>query len=294
MVDDVGKTKQRIGLVLSGGGARGAYEAGVMSVLGPALDQRGERPSIYIGTCVGAVNATYQAAAAHLPAEEEAAGGVERWRQVQKNTIMRPILLRQAPAHRGPLPRRDHVPPRRAPAEPARPEAVRAQPRSLDRLGGPAPQRRVGGGRRGRHRRDGRAHGPHRRVRRGSPRTGHPSLARDRLRADATGRAPRARLGCDPDPLPAGARRRAARCARLVRRRRHPAEHPDQAGARPRRRTLGGGRDRLGRRALEPPRPPRHGAARLRRRRAARPAGHARRPGRRGHAHPRQHQHVLR
>ena len=67
MVDDVGK-KQRIGLVLSGGGARGAYEAGVMSVLGPALDQRGERPSIYIGTSVGAVNAAYQAAAAHLPA----------------------------------------------------------------------------------------------------------------------------------------------------------------------------------------------------------------------------------
>ena len=43
-------------------------------------------------------------------------------------------------------------------------------------------------------------------------------------------------------------------------------------------------------------RPGRHDvrAARLRRRRAARPAGHARRPGGRGHAHPRQHQHVLR
>jgi NTE family protein len=89
--------RERIGLVLSGGGARGAYEAGVMSVLGPALDARGERPSIYIGTSVGAVNATYQAAAAHLPAAQEAAGGIERWRQVQKNTIIRPILLRQAP-----------------------------------------------------------------------------------------------------------------------------------------------------------------------------------------------------
>ena len=68
MVDDVEK-KERIGLVLSGGGARGAYEAGVMSVLGPALDRRGERPTIYIGTSVGAVNAAYLASAATLSAE---------------------------------------------------------------------------------------------------------------------------------------------------------------------------------------------------------------------------------
>jgi NTE family protein len=88
---------KRIGLVLSGGGARGAYEAGVMSVLSPALERRGERPSIYIGTSVGAVNAAYLAAAAHLPAEQEAAGGIARWRQVQKSTIIRPILMRQAP-----------------------------------------------------------------------------------------------------------------------------------------------------------------------------------------------------
>ncbi len=96
MLPDVLK-RQRIGLVLSGGGARGAYEAGVMSVLSPALDARGERPTIYIGTSVGAVNAAYLAAAAHLPADLEAKGSIDRWRQVQKNTIIRPILLRQAP-----------------------------------------------------------------------------------------------------------------------------------------------------------------------------------------------------
>jgi NTE family protein len=96
MCPDVLK-RQRIGLVLSGGGARGAYEAGVMSVLSPALDARGERPTIYIGTSVGAVNAAYLAAAAHLPAEAEASGSIARWREVQKSTIIRPILLRQAP-----------------------------------------------------------------------------------------------------------------------------------------------------------------------------------------------------
>jgi NTE family protein len=87
----------RIGLVLSGGGARGAYEAGVMSVLGPALAARGERPSIYIGTSVGAVNAAYMAASEHLPADEAGEGGLQRWREVSKGTIIRPILLRQAP-----------------------------------------------------------------------------------------------------------------------------------------------------------------------------------------------------
>ena len=69
--------RDRIGLVLSGGGARGAYEAGVMAVLGPALAARGERPSIYIGTSVGAVNAAYMAASEHLPADEAGEGGLQ-------------------------------------------------------------------------------------------------------------------------------------------------------------------------------------------------------------------------
>jgi NTE family protein len=97
MVDYMESPKPSVGLVLSGGGARGAYEAGVMSVLAPALERRGERPTVYIGTSVGAVNAAYLASAAHLPADQEAHGGIERWRQVQKSTIIRPILLRQAP-----------------------------------------------------------------------------------------------------------------------------------------------------------------------------------------------------
>src|SRR5919108_3534460 len=91
------KSMRRVGLVLSGGGARGAYEAGVMSVLMPALEERGERPNIHIGTSVGAINAAYLASSRHLPAAEAAEGGLERWREVTKGRVVRPILMRQAP-----------------------------------------------------------------------------------------------------------------------------------------------------------------------------------------------------
>jgi NTE family protein len=91
------KSPRKVGLVLSGGGARGAYEAGVMSVLKPALEARREEPNIFIGTSVGAINAAYFASSRHLPAAESAEGGLERWREVTKSRVVRPILLRQAP-----------------------------------------------------------------------------------------------------------------------------------------------------------------------------------------------------
>lgn len=93
----VASTRTRIGLVVSGGGARGAYEAGVLSVLLPELERRGERPTLLVGTSVGAINASYLAGSAHLDAERATAGGVERWTEVTKGRVIRPILLRQAP-----------------------------------------------------------------------------------------------------------------------------------------------------------------------------------------------------
>jgi NTE family protein len=54
-------TRQPIALVLAGGGARGAYEAGVLSVILPALPEA-ERPNIIVGSSVGAVNGAYLAA----------------------------------------------------------------------------------------------------------------------------------------------------------------------------------------------------------------------------------------
>src|SRR3954464_12613152 len=82
----------QIGLVLPGGGARGAYEAGALSVLIPALEARGERVQIVCGTSVGGINAAVVAAVASLPAREQAEVLLERWRSVRKGNVIRPVI----------------------------------------------------------------------------------------------------------------------------------------------------------------------------------------------------------
>ncbi|HZE04902.1 MAG TPA: patatin-like phospholipase family protein, partial [Solirubrobacteraceae bacterium] len=86
-----------IALVLAGGGARGAYEAGALSVLLPELERRGERPTLAVGTSVGAINAAVFAETAHLPAEKAATEAVKRWREVRKRRVIRPLLPRRLP-----------------------------------------------------------------------------------------------------------------------------------------------------------------------------------------------------
>jgi NTE family protein len=81
-----------VALVLAGGGARGAYEVGALSVLLPELERRGQRPRILLGTSVGALNAGFLAAQAHLPAEEamQAARGI--WERIQWEQVARSPL----------------------------------------------------------------------------------------------------------------------------------------------------------------------------------------------------------
>jgi NTE family protein len=88
----------RVGLVLAGGGARGAYEAGALSVLLPELERRGQRPTVLVGTSAGALNAVGLAADADLDAERASARLVERWLGVRREDVFRPIVRRQAPA----------------------------------------------------------------------------------------------------------------------------------------------------------------------------------------------------
>jgi len=81
-----------IALVLPGGGARGAYEAGALSVLLPELERRGEKVSIVCGTSVGAINAALVGSLADRPAAEVAETAVARWRDMRKGDVIKPLF----------------------------------------------------------------------------------------------------------------------------------------------------------------------------------------------------------
>ena len=80
--------KGGVAVVLPGGGARGAYEIGALSVLLPRLEAAGERVSIYCGTSVGAINVAMLASRAHLPARESVAQAVDMWRGLHTNDVL--------------------------------------------------------------------------------------------------------------------------------------------------------------------------------------------------------------
>lgn len=134
----------RVGLVLAGGGARGAYEAGALSVLLPALEARGERPSVLVGTSVGAINAAYLAASHHLGADDAVAGLLEHWRATTLSTVVRPILRAQLPVHAARLLARLFASPGGAPPSLLDPTPIAATLRAWNDW--PALRRNVGRG----------------------------------------------------------------------------------------------------------------------------------------------------
>ncbi len=84
---------QSIALVLAGGGARGAYEAGVLSVLLPALPQR-QRPNLIVGASVGAVNGAYLAATLPGGDDPALAAGRSMWEQLEWTDVLATPSLR--------------------------------------------------------------------------------------------------------------------------------------------------------------------------------------------------------
>ena len=79
-------------LVLPGGGARGAYEAGALSVLLPLLKQRGEEPAILCGTSVGAINAALLASLAARAGRDPGRDAVRRWAALERGKVIRRVI----------------------------------------------------------------------------------------------------------------------------------------------------------------------------------------------------------
>ena len=97
---------RKIALVLAGGGARGAYESGVLRTLLPWLagqlkpedgwpadiDPETWRPHIVVGTSVGALNAAHLAATADEPLEVALDHGCKVWEQITWGKVLANLL----------------------------------------------------------------------------------------------------------------------------------------------------------------------------------------------------------
>ncbi len=82
----------RVAVVLPGGGARGAYEIGALSVMLEALEARGERVDLWCGTSVGAINAALYGSLAHLGAREASARAESGWRALAKSDVITRVV----------------------------------------------------------------------------------------------------------------------------------------------------------------------------------------------------------
>ena len=95
------RTAQRgggVGIVLSGAGARGAYEAGALSVLLPYL-KGADRPRMVMGTSAGALNAAMLASFLDRGVDEAADALLSGWRRITPERVFatpRRSLLRLA------------------------------------------------------------------------------------------------------------------------------------------------------------------------------------------------------
>ena len=77
------------GLVLGGGGARGAYTSGALSVLLPELK---DQVRVIVGTSAGALVSAYLVANWHRPVEEAIEDGLSFWRELRFGDVFAPLM----------------------------------------------------------------------------------------------------------------------------------------------------------------------------------------------------------
>jgi predicted acylesterase/phospholipase RssA len=77
------------GLVLGGGGARGAYASGALSVL---LRELKDQVRVIVGTSAGALISAYLAANWHRSVEEAIEDGLSFWRELRFGDVFAPLM----------------------------------------------------------------------------------------------------------------------------------------------------------------------------------------------------------
>jgi NTE family protein len=77
------------GLVLGGGGARGAYTSGALSVL---LRELKDEVTVIVGTSAGALTAAYLAANWHQSADEAIDDGLKFWHELRFGDVFKPLM----------------------------------------------------------------------------------------------------------------------------------------------------------------------------------------------------------
>ena len=81
-----------VAVVVTGAAARGAFQAGALAYLIPALERQGLRPTIWVGTSAGSINATLWGASLHLGAQTAGQDVVEVWRAMSDDDVFRSLL----------------------------------------------------------------------------------------------------------------------------------------------------------------------------------------------------------
>ena len=80
-----------VAIVLSGAVARGAFQAGALAELVPALERDGLTPTVWLGTSAGSITAALWGSAAHRGAAVAAEEVLEVWRRISDDDVLRPL-----------------------------------------------------------------------------------------------------------------------------------------------------------------------------------------------------------
>ncbi len=94
--EETPRPQESVALVLDAGGARSAYQVGALEVLLPALEERGHRPTVLVGTSAGALICGGLAAVADRDAAGQADALSRLLDRVTKPAVITP-LWRQVP-----------------------------------------------------------------------------------------------------------------------------------------------------------------------------------------------------